>query len=162
MRRVEPPEFDPPRPVRLGDHGRATVPSITARAPRSSWRHTVPLITELLAADTVLLGVPMCTFSVGFHFVAAELTLAGGLLPHPGVWRGSWPPPSRGPVTTSWHSPSARPQWESSSSRAASRASAAGRVLRVIPAVTMAPSASRKSGPASAAGLPAAATREAR
>ncbi len=49
-----------------------------------------------------------------------------------------------------------------SSTRAAARASAAGSVLPVTPAVTIAPSASRNSGPVSAAASPASATSSAR
>ncbi|GAA1004974.1 MULTISPECIES: FMN-dependent NADH-azoreductase [Streptomyces] len=54
-RRVESQGFVPP----------ARVPAlIRSAAERREWDLTLPLITELLAADTVLLGVPMYNFSV--------------------------------------------------------------------------------------------------
>lgn len=54
-RRVEREGFVPP----------AKVPALIGNAAEErEWELTLPLITELLAADTVLLGVPMYNFSV--------------------------------------------------------------------------------------------------
>ncbi|MFF5303977.1 FMN-dependent NADH-azoreductase [Streptomyces sp. NPDC013161] len=54
-RRVEREGFVPP----------AKVPAlIETDAERHEWERTLPYITELLAADTLLLGVPMYNFSV--------------------------------------------------------------------------------------------------
>ncbi|KOU61842.1 NAD(P)H dehydrogenase [Streptomyces sp. MMG1533] len=54
-RRVEREGFVPP----------AKVPALIENAAEErEWELTLPLITELLAADTVLLGVPMYNFSV--------------------------------------------------------------------------------------------------
>ncbi|MFI5880560.1 FMN-dependent NADH-azoreductase [Streptomyces sp. NPDC051554] len=54
-RRVEREGFVPP----------AKVPAlIESAAERHEWELTLPLITELLGADTLLLGVPMYNFSV--------------------------------------------------------------------------------------------------
>jgi FMN-dependent NADH-azoreductase len=54
--------------TRIERHGvipLARVPSLTeTRAERHEWARTLPLINELLAADTVLIGAPMYNFSI--------------------------------------------------------------------------------------------------
>lgn len=53
---------------RVGEYGAVPLAKVSGMArdaaERREWELTLPLVTELLAADTVLLGVPMYNFSV--------------------------------------------------------------------------------------------------
>lgn len=113
--------------------------------------------TPYLKAYFGNLGVP----PENLHLVAAELTRVD-VLPQPAGLEDLAAASLTRARATLTALAAVRPQRARTSDRAAARACAAGSALPVMPAVTMAPSASRNNCPASTAGSPASATRPAR
>ncbi|MGW6307959.1 NAD(P)H-dependent oxidoreductase [Streptomyces niveus] len=91
---------------------RGTVPPAEAAAhaendaERREWALTLPLITELLAADTVLIGVPMYNFSIPASLKASSSPRAAeGTAPAPHGRRTTSRRPTCVRTSASWEWP---------------------------------------------------------